>query len=77
MFEKKGSDDDSKKKKYIMPCGDRVGGQLIVRQVPQPREIVLEVGTLEEPDEGSPVYRGEKQKTRNETVSFRCQGGKM
>ena len=59
-----------------MPCGDQVGGQLVCETSPKPREITPEVGTLEDPDEGSPVHMREKQKKRNETVSFRCQGGK-
>jgi len=51
---------------------------LFLRQVPKPREIVPEVGTQEDPDEDSPVHmRGKKEKKRKETVSFRCQGGKM
>jgi len=46
----------------------------LVWQVPHPGDAVPEVGTLEDPDEGTPAHM---RKKRNETVSVRCQGGKM
>ena len=64
MFEKKGWHDDSKKKSINVPSGDRVGGQLVCETSPKPREIALEVGTLEDPDEGIPVHMRGKTKEK-------------
>jgi len=33
---------------------------LFIRQVPEPREIVSEVGTLEDPDKRSPIHMRKK-----------------
>jgi len=41
-----------------------VGGQLVCETSPKPREIAPEVGTLEDPDEGSPIHMRGKTKEK-------------
>ena len=60
-----------------MPCGDRVGGQLVGETSPKPREIDPEVGTLEDADEGSLVHMTGKTKEKKKRLYHFDQGGKM